>query len=472
MSAARTRRLPGDVEPIGELLARARTARGLSQLRLAELLCAAAGLPTVSRHEISRWERGIRVPGAYWLHWLAVVLRVPTDELEAAAAVACARRSSRRPGHKPRPTPGQPPRGSRPGEMAPTTPGDRAGDVTGMALTWLAAPGDLAAHVPPPGSTDRTARVPPPGCAAFAARLRDLRRLDDLVGGADLADIVDRELRAALALLRARPTRGLLDAVAQLAQLAGWTAGDAGLDQAARRAYRIGLVAAEAAGDRALGAHLLGCLSHLLAPHDPPQALLVARAAYAGAPRVVPAGVRVLLAHRIAFAAALAGRRRVSEQALATAERLADRRVRDQEPDWLYWLDDAELAGLTGRCFAALGRPLRAEPLLRRSLGRPGPGIPRTAALDGGWLAQAYLDAGEVEEACRAAQAALVAAVRCGSPRAAARALAPAARLVRCGPAAGRYAELLAAARPYLPDTPPMRWPTGRTARPAASVHP
>ena len=90
MSAARTRRLPGDVEPIGELLARARTARGLSQLRLAELLCAAAGLPTVSRHEISRWERGIRVPGAYWLHWLAVVLRVPTDELEAAAAVACA----------------------------------------------------------------------------------------------------------------------------------------------------------------------------------------------------------------------------------------------------------------------------------------------------------------------------------------------------------------------------------------------
>jgi hypothetical protein len=297
--------------------------------------------------------------------------------------------------------------------------------------------------------------------------------MDDLVGGADLADVVERDLRAALALLRDRPTPPLLDVVAQLAQLAGWTAADAGRIRAARQAYRIGLSLADAAGDRTFGAYLLGCLSHLLAPRDPSRALLVAHAAYDHARLAAPAGVRVLLLHRIAFAAALTGRRGTSEQALATAERLADRRATDREPGWLYWLDEAELAGLAGRCFAALRRPLRAEPLLRRSLNRPGAAHPRTAALDAGWLAQTYLDAGEVEQACHAARTALVAAVRSGSPRAAARALAPAARLTRArtGRPGRDYAHLLAAARPYLPVATRHPGPPGRAGRAAASVH-
>ena len=434
-----TRRPADYAEPIGGLLARARLARGLSQGRLAEELCAAAGRFTVTRHEVSRWERGARVPGGYWLHWLAVVLRVPTDELEAAAAVVRARRAA---AHS---VPPRPPR----------------------SVSLPKGPPYLPAPAP------RSPRPPAPGPHTLADRLWDLRRMDDLVGGADLADVVERELRAALALLRDRPARPLLDIGAQLAQLAGWTAADAGRIRAARRAYRIGLSLADAAGDRAFGAYLLGCLSHLLAPRDPARALRVAHAAYDRARLAAPAGVRVLLLHRIAFAAALAGRRRTSEQALATAERLADRQATHREPGWLYWLDEAELAGLTGRCFAALRRPLRAEPLLRLSLNRPGAAHPRTAALDAGWLAQTYLDAGEVEQACQAARAALVAAVRSGSPRAAARALAPAARLTRpCTGRPGRdYARLLAAARPYLPVATRRAGPAGRAGRAAASVH-
>ena len=45
----------GGAEPIGVVLARLRTGRGMSQLRLAELLCAASGQATVTRHEVSRW---------------------------------------------------------------------------------------------------------------------------------------------------------------------------------------------------------------------------------------------------------------------------------------------------------------------------------------------------------------------------------------------------------------------------------
>lgn len=40
-------------ESLGAMLARVRAERGKSQLRLAEQLCAAAGVPTVTRNEIS-----------------------------------------------------------------------------------------------------------------------------------------------------------------------------------------------------------------------------------------------------------------------------------------------------------------------------------------------------------------------------------------------------------------------------------
>ncbi|MEV1147742.1 hypothetical protein [Micromonospora sp. NPDC049799] len=42
-------------------------------------------MPTLSRHEVSRWERHLRVPGGFWLGWLAVVLAVPLDVLVEAA---------------------------------------------------------------------------------------------------------------------------------------------------------------------------------------------------------------------------------------------------------------------------------------------------------------------------------------------------------------------------------------------------
>lgn len=81
---------PGDTLPdegIDTLLVHLRQSRGFSQLRLAEALCAASGTPTVSRHEISRWERGERVPGPHWLGWLAAVLEVAPQRLARGVAV-------------------------------------------------------------------------------------------------------------------------------------------------------------------------------------------------------------------------------------------------------------------------------------------------------------------------------------------------------------------------------------------------
>ncbi|WP_229405075.1 helix-turn-helix domain-containing protein [Micromonospora sp. NBRC 110038] len=85
---------PPGPEPLGPLLARLRRGRGRSQQALAAELCAASGVPTLSRHEVSRWERQLRVPGGFWLGWLAVVLATPVELLAEAAGRA--RRARRR----------------------------------------------------------------------------------------------------------------------------------------------------------------------------------------------------------------------------------------------------------------------------------------------------------------------------------------------------------------------------------------
>jgi len=437
-----------EAESIGALLAGVRTARGVSQLRLAALLCAAAGVPTITRHEVSRWEREERIPSGFWLRWLAATLDLPLAELEAAAAVARRRRAAR----------------ARPGGPLWTAEGPAgrgvAEDLLRLAHAWLA--GGLGVAGPPPWPTAAMTvhSRAPVDLDALSRRLAELRRLDDLVGGVDLGALVGREARRAIGALvgpepRAagggRDARRRLRLAAEFAQLAGWVSADAGRSGPAERAYRVGLWAAASAGDRALAAHLLGSLSHLLAgTGHPREALLLAQTGYAGARRTAPAGPLALLLHRVAHAAALAGERRVGERALAAADRAADRRTTDREPAWLYWLDDGELSAMAGRSFAAMRRPLRAEPLLRA---RPGCRSPRTAALDGGWLARAYLDAGEPAQACAVAGDAVLAAIRANSVRAATRALAPAPRLValRGLPEARGFAELIEAARPYLP---------------------
>jgi transcriptional regulator with XRE-family HTH domain len=78
----------------GTMIAAARRRCGLSQRVLAGRLCMATGTATVSRHEISRWERGTRLPSAYWLDPLAALLGI--DRAEVNRAVVRARRDRRR----------------------------------------------------------------------------------------------------------------------------------------------------------------------------------------------------------------------------------------------------------------------------------------------------------------------------------------------------------------------------------------
>src|SRR6185437_14255475 len=152
---------------------------------------------------------------------------------------------------------------------------------------------------------------------------------------------------------------------------------------------------------------------------------------------------------------------RDSEEALAVAERAAEKRDPRLEPDWLYWFDAAHFAALAGRCHAALGRPGAARPLLESAL-RTRRLRYRAAAITGSALATACVDAGDLGAAAKAATDALVAGVQSGSVRAGRALEAVERRMVKAARASGvtrglgwstvrEYLQLLDASRPYLP---------------------
>jgi transcriptional regulator with XRE-family HTH domain len=412
---------PAGIETIGPLLTRLRVGQGLSQLQVAERLCGLSGHPTVSRHEVSRWEREERVPGQLWRSWLAVVLDVPLEELEAAvvrtrpdvdpAAIPGIKRAVEQPQVWQVPTVDQ---------LLAVLDVGRV-DVPSLAHAWLAWPvavPDLESGSPPRRGVHQGDGDVREMIGKLDARIGVLRRQDDVACGRKLAIVVDRELRWAIALLRQVDSgdarRRVLRVVAEYAQLAGWVRADAGQDAAARRAYRVALQAAAVAGDRDLAGYVLASLSHLSVGQDANESLLLAQSGHAGVRDGGSLLTRALLLHRVALAAARVGERRTAEIALADAEQLADQAEPAREPAWLYWLDRDELAAMTGRCLAVLGRPLRAVRLLSRPRGDVGS---RAAALYGVWLARSYVELGEVEEACRVAGRALVDAAASGSVR-------------------------------------------------------
>lgn len=284
-------------------------------------------------------------------------------------------------------------------------------------------------------------------------RVIQLRRLDDHLGGGDLTPLVEGELTATTRLLNEASYaedvgRRLLSVVGELAQLAGWTLSDAGRHHAAARAYLAGVHAAHAAGNAPLAANVLSSLSYQMANvGKPADAVLLARSAYRGARHTATPRTRALLADRVAWASAKAGEPTAAERALAAADEALGRADGHEDPDWVYWVSRDELDVMAGRCFAELRRPLKAEPLLSSALSRYDAGFPRERALYLTWLADTYLDAGEVEQAAATATEALELSAEVNSARARARVGDIATRLrgYRCGDVsrfADRFREL------------------------------
>lgn len=236
-------------------------------------------------------------------------------------------------------------------------------------------------------------------------RVIDLRRLDDSISGTNLFPVVNKEFGDAQAVVRDCSYsedigRRLLVVVAELAQLAGWVASDAGRYSEAQRIYLDGHDAATTAGDNTLAAQLLSTLSYQIASvGHAADAVLLARSAIKGASNATPAG-RALLLERVAWASARARDRDGTRRALDAVDDSYDARTPDiPEPDIVYWLDRDEINVMAGRCFVELGDGASAQPLLTRAIDKYDPDHVREIGLYQTWLAEAFLRSAQFDAA-------------------------------------------------------------------------
>jgi transcriptional regulator with XRE-family HTH domain len=240
-------------------------------------------------------------------------------------------------------------------------------------------------------------------------RIHQLRQMDDFIGGVDLHAAVAKELHTSVTLAKEATYdettgRRLLTAIGELCQVAGWVASDAGYHDLAAKYYLDGTSAAHATGNLPIAANLLSSLSYQIANvGDPRTAATLAKTAAKGAGKEATPATRALLWERLAWAEAKAHEPSRCERALGTASDEFDVSQPQEEPPWIYWLDETEMNIMAGRCYTELSRPLRAEPLLRQAIEGYDESHTREVSLYLTWLAEDYIQAREIDQACAVA---------------------------------------------------------------------
>lgn len=242
-------------------------------------------------------------------------------------------------------------------------------------------------------------------------RLISLRKLDNTLGGADTYRLYAAEAELTEQLLRNGADRvpvhrGLLTLHAEQSQQAGWAAFDAGWHHLARDHYRRSHAAATEADEPGLAGNALAFHAYqLIALGRPARAISEKSVCAAEQPDVDP-GVRALLYSRAAWTFALDGDTDATARCLGLADD-ALAHANGRTPDYAAWIDETELAIMTGRCWSELRRPLRAVPVLETALADYSDEHSRDKALYSSWLADSYIDAGEVEQAVAVVQSSL-----------------------------------------------------------------
>jgi tetratricopeptide (TPR) repeat protein len=266
-----------------------------------------------------------------------------------------------------------------------------AGDIVGLA-------GRRVQHEHVQGVEDITAR---------------LRLMDDRLGGGAVLDLVSAQIRHVLNLLKNfsyRESVGtrLHAAASELLRLAGWLSFDAGQHAQAQRYWLAALRTAHAAGDRAVGANTLGfmsCQAKDLGLHS--EAIKLAEAAQHGYPGSSPR-VATILGLRTAQAYAQAGDAAACRAAIDSAYgAIRDTGSSGPDPDWSYWMDEAQVNEQIGYCYGRLEDWDSSETHLRTSIRLQVNPATREGALRQALLALTYARQGEPEEACRVANLAL-----------------------------------------------------------------
>jgi hypothetical protein len=290
-------------------------------------------------------------------------------------------------------------------------------EIERLAHRWLLSE--------PPQVIELTAgrRVSDDLIATVERRVIQLRRADDYITGSASHDLMRNELTATVQLLSEaslsdEQARLLLTTVGEMAQLGAWVAADTGeLDQAARY-VRGGVMVARAACDYALAANIISTFGYQVANNgNPNDAAVLARTAYRGGRESSTPITRALLLERVAWSAARAGDTRDCEHTLGLVEDSFAAGPRDNDPDWVYWLNREEIDVMAGRCYTELEKPAPGEKLLTGAIGRYDQTLIRENSLYLSWLAEDYVQLGEIDHAADMATRMAILAGRTNSAR-------------------------------------------------------
>lgn len=290
-------------------------------------------------------------------------------------------------------------------------------DIERLAHIWLIS------EPPQVIELDAGRRVSDALITAVEHRVVQLRRADDFITGSASRDLVRNEQEATVRLvseaaLTEKQAQRLLTATGELAQLGAWVAADAGLVDEAARYVRGGVLAARAAGDAPLAANIISTFSYQVAnTGNPNEGAVLARTAYKGGEHDATPVTRALLLERVAWSAAKAGDLRNCEQALGQVEENFSAGARDNDPDWVYWLNREEIDVMAGRCYTELRKPDRAERLLTNAMSRYNESLVRENSLYLSWLAEDYVQLGDIDHAADIAVRMAALAARTNSAR-------------------------------------------------------
>ena len=234
--------------------------------------------------------------------------------------------------------------------------------------------------------------------------------LDDRFGGDHARHAVVQYLSRDVApLLSGTYTEGvgkaLFSAVAEATLLAGWMSYDACRHGLAQRYFLQALRLAQDGNDRRLAGSILSAMSHqatFLGRYV--EAATLARAARMGISAVATPTLMAQFHAMEARALARTGDRQGTERALAESARFLERRNSGDEPEWITYFDDAELAAEAAHCFRDVDRARQAVEHAGNAMS--GSHV-RSDFFVTMVLADAHLRAGDVDEACRVALDAL-----------------------------------------------------------------
>ncbi|HEX7658076.1 MAG TPA: hypothetical protein VF444_01245 [Pseudonocardiaceae bacterium] len=298
---------------------------------------------------------------------------------------------------------------------------DRRRFLLGSAFTAAAfsEPALFALTMPPAENAARVAgrRIGMSDVEILTENIAHLRRLDHRYGSGrvreQVVQLLNREANTILHGTYSEKTgKALLSAVAQVSRLAGSMAADLGRHSLAQRYYIQALNLAMGAGDRLYAANVLSNLMSRMtvqighgAINDDDrlrharQAIALARAGHSVAHGSATPVLSSLLYAVEARGHALLGDASATRTAVRQAEQHYARARLGEEPTWLSYYTEAELAADLGRCLRDVGEPEQGGKLIKHAMDTYEPWRVRSRCFVQTDLATAHLVAGEYEHA-------------------------------------------------------------------------